>query len=98
MYLFFDTETAGLPVNPAVSHTDIDNWPRLVSIAWILCDDNRKIHEIEKYIVRPNGWVIPKAAADVHGISTEKATAEGIDVKIILTKFMVALEKADFVT
>jgi DNA polymerase III epsilon subunit-like protein len=40
MYLFFDTETSGLPKNPQLSHTEVDNWPRLVQIAWVLFSKN----------------------------------------------------------
>ncbi len=29
MYLFFDTETTGLPKNWKASLTDLNNWPRL---------------------------------------------------------------------
>jgi len=30
MYLFFDTETTGLPRNWKAPVTDLDNWPRMV--------------------------------------------------------------------
>ena len=35
-YLFFDTETTGLPKNWKAPVTDTENWPRIVQIAWIL--------------------------------------------------------------
>ena len=35
MYLFFDTETTGLPRRWNAPVTDVDNWPRLVQLAWI---------------------------------------------------------------
>jgi len=38
MYLFFDTETTGLPRNYKAPATDLANWPRLVQIAWLLAD------------------------------------------------------------
>ena len=41
--LFFDTETTGLPKSDTASYNDIDNWPRLVQLAWIICDENKKI-------------------------------------------------------
>lgn len=97
MYLFFDTETTGLPKNSELHYNVTDNWPRLVSIAWILCDDNRKIVEIEKHIVRPNGWIIPSDASKVHGITTERALAEGISIQDVLFKFLKALGQANYV-
>ena len=40
MFLFFfDTETTGLPQRWNAPVTDVDNWPRLVQLAWIMCDD-----------------------------------------------------------
>jgi len=32
--LFFDTETTGLPKNWKAPVEQLDNWPRLVQIAW----------------------------------------------------------------
>ena len=39
MYLFFDTETTGLPKRWNAPVTEVDNWPRLVQLAWISCDE-----------------------------------------------------------
>ena len=36
IYLFFDTETTGLPKSWKAPVTDTENWPRIVQIAWIL--------------------------------------------------------------
>jgi hypothetical protein len=35
MYLFFDTETTGLPSNYKAPATDLNNSPRLVQLAWL---------------------------------------------------------------
>jgi len=35
MYLFFDTETTGLPKNWKAPVTDLNNWPRLVQLAYL---------------------------------------------------------------
>jgi hypothetical protein len=40
MYLFFDTETTGLPKNWKAPVTDLNNWPRLVQLAFLLFDNN----------------------------------------------------------
>ena len=37
-YLFFDTETTGLPNDYNASPNQLDNWPRIVQIAWLLHD------------------------------------------------------------
>ncbi|MBK7505078.1 MAG: hypothetical protein IPI52_08425 [Bacteroidetes bacterium] len=41
-FLFIDVETNGLPLSYNKHYTDIDNWPRIVQIAWIICDDKKK--------------------------------------------------------
>ena len=38
-YLFFDTETTGVPQNYKAPSSDTDNWPRMVQLAWIVTDD-----------------------------------------------------------
>ena len=37
-FVAFDTETTGLPKEYDAPYTDIDNWPRLVQLAWIVYD------------------------------------------------------------
>ena len=72
-YLFFDTETTGLPRNYKAPVTDAENWPRLVQLAWILCEADGTIVEQVDHIVKPDGWTIGKQASDIHGITTERA-------------------------
>jgi len=38
MYLFFDTETTGLPKNWKSPVSYLKNWPRVVQIAWAQYD------------------------------------------------------------
>jgi len=97
MYLFFDTETNGLPHNWRAPVTDLTNWPRLVQIAWMLFDGNGQEIARNSHIVKPVGFTIPTAASDVHGISTEKALIEGIDLSIVLDEFLEQLKKANYI-
>jgi DNA polymerase-3 subunit epsilon len=87
MYLFFDTETAGLPNDYNAPVSDSENWPRLVQLAWILADaDGREIRKCEM-IVRPDGFEIPASATEVHGITTERAREEGVALGAVLQTF-----------
>jgi len=97
MYLFFDTETTGLPLNWRAPITDLDNWPRMVQIAWILCDEQGSRLESNDFIIKPEGFVIPDSATSVHGISTEKAINEGEDLKKILILFNDLIKQADYI-
>ena len=87
MYIIFDTETTGLPRDYNAPMSDVDNWPRLVQIAWQLHDAKGKLLSNHNYIIRPEGFTIPYNAEKVHGISTKRALAEGHDLKEILQVF-----------
>ena len=87
MYLFFDTETAGLPRNWKLSHLNYDNWPRLVQIAWIQYDEQGNEIDSQDYIIKPVGFKIPERTAAIHGISTARALREGVDLVPVLEQF-----------
>ncbi len=92
MYLIFDTETTGIPRNKTAPLTDLENWPRLVQIAWQLHDAKGKLLSQKNFIVRPDGFDIPFKAEQVHGISTKRALEEGLDLKMVLSQFAADLE------
>ena len=94
MYLIFDTETTGLPHNKTAPVEDLDNWPRLVQIAWQLHDDSGKLLSRGNHIVKPDGFTIPFNSQKVHGISTERANEVGEDRKEVLEKFTEDVKKA----
>jgi DNA polymerase III subunit epsilon len=84
LYLFFDTETTGIPKNYKASVSDLSNWPRLVQIAWVITDENGGEISSAEHIVKPNGFTIPTDAATIHGITTEIALAQGVELKFAL--------------
>lgn len=84
MYLIFDTETTGLPHNKTAPLTDLDNWPRLVQIAWQLHNAKGKLLSQHNYLIKPEGFDIPFKAEQVHGISTKRALAEGHELNKVL--------------
>ena len=87
MYLFFDTETTGLPRNWNAPVNDLDNWPRLVELAWLLCDETGNAVESRSAIVKPNGFEIPAQATAVHRIDTARALAQGVALSPLLDEF-----------
>ena len=97
MYLIFDTETTGLPQNYNAPVTDLDNWPRLVQIAWQLHDQKGKLLNAGNRIIRPDGFTIPFNAEKIHGISTEIAKREGLELIEVLEEFAADVEKADWI-
>jgi DNA polymerase-3 subunit alpha len=97
MYLIFDTETTGLPENKQAPLTDFDNWPRIVQLAWQLHDGTGKLLSAQNLIVRPDGFVIPYNAEKVHGISTDRALADGLPLSAVLERFAKDLANTELV-
>lgn len=94
-YLFFDTETTGLPRNWNAPLSDSENWPRLAQIAWILYENSAEI-ERRDFIIKPEGFEIPIEASNIHGITTKRAQKEGALLGIVLNEFQSLVERADF--
>lgn len=81
-YLIFDTETTGLAPNKADYKTDFEKFPHIVQLAWYF---NGEYHD---YIIKPEGWIIPAEAANIHSITTEIALEKGIRMDTVLIKFI----------
>lgn len=96
MLLFFDTESTGLPNNYKAPASDINNWPRLVQLGYIITDNGKIIHQNED-IVEPDGFEIPVEASSIHGITTELAKLNGIDIVEVLEEFQFWVEQCDTV-
>ncbi|MEQ9414290.1 MAG: DNA polymerase III subunit alpha, partial [Cyclobacteriaceae bacterium] len=93
MYLIFDTETTGIPHNKSAPITDLDNWPRLVQLAWQLHDNKGKLLSQHSYIIQPDGFDIPFNAEQIHGISTKRAQEEGIQLSKVMETFIKDLDR-----
>jgi DNA polymerase-3 subunit epsilon len=96
-FLFFDTETNGLPLdyNKHSSHTE--NWPRLVQIAWIETTENGDILEEENYVIKPIGFEIKERSTEVHGITDDFARNNGAELKDVLRIFYPKIINADLI-
>ena len=97
MYLFFDTETTGLPRNPRAPIEALENWPRVVQLAWLTYSNSGKLLSENDYIIKPEGFIIPKEASKIHGITTKKALIDGNDLSQILNQFARDVKKANLV-
>jgi len=96
MYIIFDTETVGLPNNWNALFSDLENWPRMVQIAWMIFDENKtSIKKVSK-IIKPEGYTIPEEIAKIHRITTERAIKEGYDLKEVLLEFNKDVENNDY--
>jgi len=96
MYLFFDTETTGLPGNWKAPITDLNNWPRLVQLAYLVYDSQGKKIDEGDFIIKPEGFSIPADASRIHGITTERALREGKSLSEVLKQFHVLISQSEF--
>ena len=91
MYIVIDCETTGLPRNWKAPVTDVDNWPRLVQIAWQRFDEALLNIESQDLLIRPEGFEIPPEAQRVHRISNQRALLEGKPLDKVLPVFGTAV-------
>ena len=98
MILFFDTETTGF-VDDRLPLDD-PSQPYVVQLAAQLCDDEGAILAGFSLIVDPgisNGIEIPARAAEVHGITNERAVQFGVSAEFALSAFTHLYQRADLV-
>lgn len=86
--MFFDTETT----------TNISYQARLVELGYYIIDlkTNKAIKKYNQ-IIKPENFMIPDDAINVHKITNEKAHNEGIDVNISLKDFKEDLKNVDII-
>lgn len=93
LVLVYDTETSGLPIWKEPSESPAQ--PHLVEICGLLYDaDSRELVDSYHAIIRPDGWTIPDEVAAIHGITTEKALAEGVPEAEALAAFLALHDRA----
>jgi DNA polymerase III epsilon subunit-like protein len=97
MYLIIDSETTGLPRNWKAPISDLGNWPRVIQVAWALYDNTGRHVESTTYLVRPDGFRIPKDVQRIHGITTERALAEGKPLITVLNELSAIVEKSNII-
>ncbi len=96
-FLFFDTETTGLPSRDRKIRRDPLTWPRLVEIGWILTDQDGVILSENATLVIPDSFVIPDESTLIHGITTEEALNYGVPLVEALHTFCQIIHDADII-
>lgn len=92
--MLFDTETTGLPLWREPSHHP--GQPHLVQFTAMICDGApERETDFVNLFVRPNGWIIPEEIVALHGVTNERALAEGIDEHMVVGRFLAMIAKAD---
>lgn len=93
--MFKDTETSGLPLFSEPSEDP--RQPHIVQLGARLVDlEDRKVISTIDLIIRPDGWTIPDEVAAVHGITTEKAQAVGVDEAVAIELLLDMHSRCEF--
>jgi DNA polymerase III epsilon subunit-like protein len=87
MILALDFETSGLPAKNQYDNPYHPQTPRAVELGAILFRDDGTRYGSLELIVKPEGFEIPKAASDVHGITTDRALKEGVPLVECFDRF-----------
>jgi len=95
MFLFLDTETTGLPKFTEID--PVEKWPRVVQLAWSLYSSDGERESRNSFIIYPTDFSIPMDSARIHGITTERAKAEGVSLYKVLPQFNADVERAETV-
>jgi len=87
MILMVDVETTGIP--DWKSPSGGEQQPHIVELYCALANDETgQIVEEYHAIVKPDGWVIPPDVSAIHGITQERAEAEGMPEPQVFTQFL----------
>ena len=98
MYIFFDTETNGLPKNYNAQSTDVNNWPQIIQIAWAMYDENEKIVREENYLIDvPFDFEMNEKAQEIHGFSKDTITKYGICIESAMKRFAQACSQSSII-
>lgn len=95
--LFFDTETTGKPKDYRASYEDLDNWPRIIEIAWRLIDEAGNQISAHRYLIKPDGWIMPTDEFWIkNGFTQEENLEKGHPIAEVLDLFLADCHSADF--
>ena len=84
-YLFFDTETTGLPNQKLPAGWE--GQPHICQLGVIVTNREGRVKAELNVLVKPQGWTIPAATSAIHGIYQEDAEQYGLSIKGVLTIF-----------
>lgn len=84
--LFVDTETSGLPKNWNASYAEVDQWPHIVQVAWVIYEKNGREIKSENHIIKALDYNIHPHSQKIHGISESLTIEKGKDRKRVLKK------------
>jgi DNA polymerase III epsilon subunit-like protein len=94
--LVIDTETNGLPIDAQLPGMFVDNWPRLVQVAWCVYTKGC-VEQQNSITIRPDGFTISEESTRIHGITNQQADTIGVNVHVVLRQICALLANVDYV-
>ena len=92
MYLFFDTETSGLPNKKAINDP---NQAHIMQLGAILTNQDGDIITKLNTLVQIGNTIVNPHALAAHGITAEKANTDGIPAKQLFEEFHTLCDSAE---
>ena len=86
--IVLDVETNGLKgqYDAKADAYNLHLFPRIVQFSWGLYTETGEQVKVKDYIIKPNGWGL-KGSEKNHGITYERAVAEGVDIEAVLAEY-----------
>ena len=97
--LVFDTETSGLPPKYNNNLLEINKWPYILQIAWILYDTEKNLI-LDKYVsfIKVDLNIkIEEKSIEIHKITHDKLQSKGKYIVEVLNKFNTILKLCDII-
>lgn len=94
----FDTETTGLPEGRNTSIYELEKWPHIVQLSFMMYDTEQKkiVQEYDEIIkIGENIELTPKSV-EIHGITREIIEKRGIPIAEALYAFKSALQHSEY--
>lgn len=85
-YLVIDTEASGLPQNWSLPFSADDNWPHIVQISWLIYGPEKQVIKKADYYICNTGFVISPSSINIHGITPEFLTDNGVELEPVLNE------------
>ena len=89
-------EDGGTTLYSVASETET-LWPHIVQFSYIIYDTTiNEILKVSDNIIKlPTGVVIPQECINIHGITNEMSAKRGVELDLVLTKFMRDVQLVD---
>jgi len=85
-FLFIDIETTGLPESDRISNENLDLWPNIIQMSWIVTDSNGKILKQEDYLVTQHNFKFDNFTNRIHKHKIAKSKTHGTHIRKILSR------------